>query len=84
MDTIFKDPLLDEVEAYLSQSQVSATEFGRDAVNDGSFVTGLRAGRETRRKTASRVRQYMRDNPAMPEPTPKHTTPPVDAGECAA
>jgi hypothetical protein len=35
------------------------SRFGREAVNDTSFVPQLRTGRELRRATMGRVRQFM-------------------------
>lgn len=48
-----------EVEAYLRRSNLTPTAFGREAVSDPNFVFNLRAGREPRRDTATRVRSFM-------------------------
>lgn len=50
------DPLLDEIEAFLRESEVTPTAFGRDAMGDPRFVFDLRAGRELRRATAQQAR----------------------------
>lgn len=62
--TITTDPLLDEVEAYLTRTGVTGFNFGLAALNDSGFVTTLRRGREPRRKTRARVLQFMADNPS--------------------
>lgn len=51
--------LLDQIEAFLRRSQLTATAFGRTAVNDPSFVFNLRQGRSPREITAIRVRKFM-------------------------
>jgi hypothetical protein len=64
MDTIStRDPLLDDIEAYLVRTGMSAQAFGRAALNDSAFMTTLRRGRDVRRSTHMRVRQFMNENP---------------------
>jgi hypothetical protein len=53
------DELLSEVEAFLSETGMPATIFGRQEMNDASFVPDLRAGRECRRSTRERARAAM-------------------------
>ncbi len=57
------DPLLGDVEGYLTRTGMSAQAFGRATVNDSGFVTTLRRGREVRRKTRERVLQFIQDHP---------------------
>ncbi|WP_447724581.1 hypothetical protein [Sphingomonas koreensis] len=53
------DDLLIEIEAFCRTHQVKESRFGRDAVNDTTFIPQLREGREPRRATIARVRQFM-------------------------
>lgn len=53
------DPLLGEIEAFLAETGLTPTAFGRDAMRDPNFVFGLRAGRELRRATSRRARRQM-------------------------
>lgn len=51
--------LLSMIERYLRESGTPASRFGRDALGDPGFVTGLRRGREPRDTTMHRVRAYI-------------------------
>lgn len=53
------DPVLAEVERFLRASQMTATAFGRRAVNDPTLVHELRRGRELRRATRLRIHQFI-------------------------
>ncbi len=53
--------LLPVIEKYLRRSNTAPTRFGRDAVRDPRFVLDLRNGREPRRRTVSRVLEYIAD-----------------------
>ncbi len=50
-----------EIEAFLKRWDLSASTFGRLAVNDGKFFTELKKGRRVWPETADRVRSFMRD-----------------------
>lgn len=56
--------LLDEIEAFLSRSEMSPTAFGRSAVRDPSFVFKLRDGREPRRKTREKAMTFLAEQGA--------------------
>ncbi|WP_370309264.1 hypothetical protein [Sphingobium abikonense] len=53
------DTILTEIEEFCAKHQLRESRFGREAVNDTSFVPGLREGREPRRRTVQRVQQFM-------------------------
>lgn len=53
------DDILPEIERFCAKHHLRESRFGRDAVNDTSFVPGLREGREPRRGTVARVRHFM-------------------------
>lgn len=53
------DRLLKDIEAFIAARRMSATEFGRQALNDSDFVHGLRRGRDVRLSTVERVRDFM-------------------------
>jgi hypothetical protein len=52
--------LLREIEAFLGDARMAESTFGRKAVNDGKFVSRLRAGRRCWPETAERVRKFIR------------------------
>jgi 2,4-dienoyl-CoA reductase-like NADH-dependent reductase (Old Yellow Enzyme family) len=56
----FSEQFLAEIEAFLTASRMRATDFGREAVGDPSFVTRLRQGRSPSLATADKVRACMR------------------------
>lgn len=51
--------LLDEIAAFLRDTDMAETTFGRHAVNDGKFVGRLREGAGVTVATVDRVRAYM-------------------------
>lgn len=51
--------LLQEIEAFLTETGMSATAFGLDALNDPPFVAQLRGGRDPKMSTAERCRAFM-------------------------
>ena len=76
------EQIIAEIESYCREARIAETTFGKRANVGGDFVGRVRNGASCTYATVDKIRQYMRDNPAVPAPTPKHTTPP--AGECAA
>ena len=62
-----REEFLEEVVAYCAAAEMSETAFGLKVVKDGSFVSGLRDGRDVRLGTVERVRAFMADFPT-PEP----------------
>lgn len=50
------------VEEFLKSTGMSPTQLGRDAVNDGSLVQGLRNGRDVRLGTAGKVLAFIREH----------------------
>jgi hypothetical protein len=53
------DDLLTDIEAFLEAHQMAETTFGRRAANDATLLRDMREGRELRRATAERIRQFM-------------------------
>ncbi|MDH3376204.1 MAG: hypothetical protein OEQ39_04450 [Gammaproteobacteria bacterium] len=51
------------VETYLLQSGIRPTVLGMQAVNDPSFVTRLRGGRNFKVQTIDRVYEWMKEHP---------------------
>ena len=51
--------LLTRIEAFLKQSRMSATRFGREAARDPKLVHDLRCGREPRRTTTRRIEAFL-------------------------
>lgn len=54
--------LLDAIERFLLERDITPTGFGRLALHDPNFVFDLRAGREVRRATRQKVSDFMRRN----------------------
>lgn len=52
-------PIIAEVERFLKRTGMAESAFGRRAVNDWKFVRDLRQGRELRRSTEQRIRNFM-------------------------
>ncbi len=53
--------LLLEIEQFCQRNGMSETRFGELAMNDKPFVSQLRAGRDLRGSTASKLREFMTD-----------------------
>lgn len=53
------DDLLSDIEAFCRVHDIRESRFGRDAVNDTTFVAQIRGGREPRRSTEAKVRAFM-------------------------
>jgi hypothetical protein len=53
------DPLLAEVEAFLKASEMTPTAFGVAALNDPTLVHEMRRGRECKRATRARIKDFM-------------------------
>lgn len=62
------EQFLSEIDAFLTRSGMSATAFGRGAVNDPNFVPDLRAGRKPNLGLVDRVHEFItkNDTPAPP------------------
>lgn len=58
-----KDDLINDIDAYLARSGMTATEFGVAVLNDTAFVHRLRRGKDVRVATVEKVRAWMRDHP---------------------
>ncbi|WP_177236257.1 hypothetical protein [Albimonas pacifica] len=52
--------LVERIERFCADRGMHLTAFGREAVNDTSFVSRLKAGRECRRRTLQRVEAFMK------------------------
>lgn len=61
------EAFLAEVEAYIDRTKITATAFGRAAVNDPNFVSDLRTGRKPNLGLVDRVHAFMRAPSNMQE-----------------
>lgn len=60
MDAEFDaDPVLAEVERFLSSAQMTPTAFGQRALNDPTLVHELRKGRECKRATRAKILEFI-------------------------
>lgn len=66
MKEIENDPVLDEIEVFCKSCGISVSTFGELAMNDRGLVRSLRLGRDCRRKTGNKIREYMTQNPPKP------------------
>jgi hypothetical protein len=53
------DPLLAAIERFLAASGMSASAFGMEAIGDPVLVYEMRKGREPRRATRARIREFI-------------------------
>lgn len=51
--------LITDIEHFMNETGMSASAFGKGAVNDAHFVPNLRDGREPKFSTIARVRAFM-------------------------
>jgi hypothetical protein len=65
--------LLEQIEAYLVQSRMAPSKFGRLAAGDPRLIADLKSGRRLRQRTEERLRSYL--NQAAAE------IPTADAGQ---
>lgn len=54
--------LINEIESYCQQAEISESTFGRQVVNDGKFVSRLRNGKGLTLKTLVKTRNYIKAN----------------------
>jgi hypothetical protein len=66
MDT--RNQLLSDVEKFLTDRNMAPTAFGISAVNDGKFVSRLRAGANMTLATIDRVRAHIAEHEAVVQP----------------
>ena len=52
--------LLAEIEAFIVRNDMTAAQFGREALRDTRFVDRLKEGANPRLDTAERLREFMR------------------------
>jgi hypothetical protein len=57
-----QQPILNAVEAFLAETGMTKTRFGKDAVGDPRFVPGLRDGRRLWPETEAKVRKFIREH----------------------
>lgn len=56
-------PLIEQIEAFVSDTGMSPVTFGREAMNDPHFVRDLRKGRRLWPETEARVRRFLAATP---------------------
>jgi hypothetical protein len=69
------ESLLQQVTSYCRRAGLAETTFGRLAVNDGKFVSRLRAGGRATQETVERVAAFMSQSPAPEAPVPPAPAP---------
>lgn len=70
MGHMLADSFLAQVEAFLTDSGMSAAAFGRAATGDPNFVGDLRTGRSVSLRLHDKVSQYMAANGPAKAKTP--------------
>ncbi len=53
------DPVLAEVETFISATGITPTAFGVKALNDPTLVHEMRKGRECKRATRAKIREFI-------------------------
>lgn len=56
-----RDQIAAEIEAFLDKTGMPAATFGRNALNDPTFVFEVREGRDIKSRTIDTIREYMAD-----------------------
>lgn len=74
------NPILQDIEAFLSATGMTKTEFGLSALNDGKLIDNLRDGRRIWPETEKKIRDFIKSHRApearaesgqvTPAPTP--------------
>lgn len=59
------DALISEIEAYCRQKGIAESTFGRRVVNDGKFVSRLRAGKRTTTVTLDKIQTFIRTHSTL-------------------
>lgn len=54
-----REKLLEQIEAHIIRSGISASEFGQRAISDRMLVKQMREGRDVTTGTADRIRAFM-------------------------
>lgn len=54
------DPILETIEAFLAETEITASELGVGAVNSSSLVPMIRSGRRLRERTRARVIAFIK------------------------
>lgn len=62
-----RDPLLNEVEAFLEHTGMTPTAFGVHALNDPTLVRELRTGRECKWSTRQKILDFIQSEMAKRE-----------------
>ncbi|KQM33090.1 hypothetical protein [Sphingomonas sp. Leaf10] len=55
----YRNPVLQEVEAFLSATGMTPARFGMEALGDPRVVSDMRKGRDPRSKTVAMLRQFI-------------------------
>lgn len=63
--------LLSRIDACLTTTGMSPTEFGLKAINDKRLIPDLREGRELRRATREKIEQFIAEQTEPAKPTRK-------------
>lgn len=58
-DVMEKDPILGDIESFLTATGIAVSAFGKLALGDPLLVYQLRKGRELRIRTRARVRDFI-------------------------
>jgi len=61
--------ILNEIEAFLEEADMSASYFGKRAVGNSELVTRLRSGGDVTLRTAERVREFIAKSPTSAAPS---------------
>jgi hypothetical protein len=64
-----KTALVERIEIYAAARDMSATTFGRKAVNDGKLVERLRAGKTITLDTLNKIERFMAEPPRAAQPS---------------
>ena len=74
-----REDLLNEIETFLTDTGMSATRFGDEAINDRALVMRLRAGRDLKLATVDKIRAFMAKQRAGDGRKPRSKSTPAQA-----
>ena len=78
------DSLISRIEVFMDANGLSEWQFGEAAMNDKHFVRQVRAGRDLRLSTLTRVDRFMSEYHLHPRTAATVKSPPASAADQAA
>lgn len=78
MDILTQDQLIDRIAAFCLRHGMTESRFGRDALNNPAFVSGLREGKSPTLETLNKVASFIEERDAAAATKAKLNAPPPE------